>query len=300
MNKKIAVLIFCLLLVFLARAQEWMTSLDAAKRLALTQNKMIFMIWEEATFYPLPVTMKDENGKTYFVRNLFENEGLNLIIWDHFVPVIVSERHYDDMYAAIKGKRTSKYIEKFNNDSVKIMDPAGNILNVDYNLQTYLDLSEFIENYALNTSFLSSELNNYKRNKDFYSAYFLSSRYLDYSILTNKNVRSKILDLSEIYLNEAESHLEIEDLEDEPTLVQRVELLELMADLIENRPRKVLRRLKKIEDGGVFEANVSKAAFLFYTSYLLLDKADQAKIWKPKVTTFDLNKAKLVYNINSN
>ena len=300
MKKKIAVLVFCLFALFFAQAQPWMTSLDAAKRLALTQNKMIFMFWEEATFYPLPVTMRDSKGKAYFVRNLFENEGLNEIIWEHFVPVIVSERHYEDMYSKIKNKRSTRYIEKFNDDSVKIMDAAGNIINVDYNVQTYLNLSKYIQYYALNTSYLSSELSNYRRNKDFYSAYFLSSKYIDYSILTNKKIRPKILGLSKIYMSEAESYLENSDLEDEPKLKQRVELLELKKYLIKGKPRKVLRRLKRIEKNGVIEANITNVAFLFYSSHLLLDNFDRAEAWKSKVTTFDLNKAKLVNNIHSN
>jgi len=300
MKKKIGVLVFCLFVVFTAKAQEWMTSLDAAKRLALTQNKMIFMLWEEATFYPLPVMMKDNNGKAYFVRNLFENEGINQIIWEHFVPVIVSERHYEDMYSIIKDKRSARYIEKFNDDSVKIMDAAGNIINVDYNVQTYLNLSEYIQYYALNTSYLSSELSNYRRNKDFYSAYFLSSKYIDYSILTNKKIRPKILGLSKIYLNEAESFLENNNLDDEPTLKQRVELLELMVYLIKGKPRKVLRRLKKIEKNGILEANITNVGFLFYSSHLLLNNSERAESWKPKVSTIDLNKARLVFNIHSN
>ena len=33
----------------------------------MTQNKMLFVMWEEATQYELPVFIKDQNGRTIFI-----------------------------------------------------------------------------------------------------------------------------------------------------------------------------------------------------------------------------------------
>jgi len=44
-----------LLIVFtvnLSSAQAWMTNLEIAQKLALVQNKMVLMVWEETTKYP--------------------------------------------------------------------------------------------------------------------------------------------------------------------------------------------------------------------------------------------------------
>ncbi len=298
MKKTKLLLLSIVFLANLSFAQEWMTSLDVAKRLALTQDKMIFMMWEEATYYPLPVKITDENGKVYFVENLFENEAVNGIIWDHFVPVLISESQYDEMYSEIKGKRKQSYIEKFNDDTIKVLDPAGNILNVSFSDDPYLDLTDFISKYALNTSYLKSELRNYLKEKEFYSQYYLASKYMDYAILSNKIIRPKLLDLSRVYLNEAISYLENNDVDDESTLSQRSELLEMVPFLIDGRARKVLRQLNRIEKTEIAEANKTVIAYLYYTSYLLLNDAEAVAEWEDGVGILDKRKAQLIGNIN--
>ncbi|MEM6516684.1 MAG: hypothetical protein AAF688_10915, partial [Bacteroidota bacterium] len=232
MKKRILILMSCFCVVLSSFAQEWMTSLSAAKRLAMVQNKMILMMWEGSMNYPLPVLITDERGKNYYIRNLFESVPANEFIWEYFVPVSLSENNYDDMYNALKGNRNQAYLDKFNDDSIKVLDAAGNILNVGFTPWSILNLSDFTKKYGLDTSFISAELKNYNKEKDFYSAYFLASRYLDYAVLTNKSIRQKVIDLSEIYMEEARKLLETSNLEDSAVLAQRTELLELYANLI--------------------------------------------------------------------
>ena len=300
MKRKLLVLVCCLFVVINSMAQEWMTSLDAAKRLAIVQDKMIFMMWEGSMSYPLPVYITNENGKSYYVKNLFESIPANEVIWDYFVPVSLSEHNYEEMYNALKDKRSQAYKDKFNDDSIKILDAAGNILNVEFTNSSYLNLSDLIEKYALDTSYLKAELTNYIKEKNFYSAYFLASKYLDYSILTNKAIRSKVVDLSEIYLKESLRFLEMNDFEDEIVLVERTELLELYSLLIENRPRKVLRILNRMEKDGISNTNESKVAFLKYGAHSLLGNTEEAKNHKENVASIDLRKAQLITNIHLN
>jgi hypothetical protein len=82
-----------------------------AQDLAMVQNKMVLMVWEETTTYPYPVLVEDEKGRKVLVRNLFTDEYISPIIWDYFVPVIVSEDKYEDLYLQIKGKRNQNYID---------------------------------------------------------------------------------------------------------------------------------------------------------------------------------------------
>ena len=300
MKRNILIIVLVFLNTVSGFAQDWMTSLDIAKRLALTQDKMILMMWEEATYYPLPVLFTDKKGEQFAIENLFENEAANTILWDYFVPVRVSESQYDEMYAEIAGKRRQSYIDKFNDDSVKIMDAAGNIVNISSNYATYLDLNYLILTYAWNTSFIKSELTNYIKNPDFYSAYYLASKYQDYAILNNKQLRSKILNLSDIYLNEARGYIENNDLENELTLSQRADLLEMKAQLISNRARKVRRQLNRLNSEDILEANQTMVAFLYYTAYQMLGDDEAMTQWKDKVASIDLRKAQMIANINAN
>ena len=68
------------------KAQEWFTSFEVAKRLALVQNKFLFVMWEGSMDYDYPVTIFDEKGTAEIVL-LSQNELVQQLIWKHFVPV---------------------------------------------------------------------------------------------------------------------------------------------------------------------------------------------------------------------
>ena len=186
MKRKIIKTIFLLLVVNLSYSQSWMTSLDIAQKLATVQNKMVLMVWEETTKYPYHVLVNDDKGRTLVIENLFEDENLSPLIWKSFVPVIVSEDQYADLYMEIKNKRKQSYIDKFNDDSIKIMDINGNILNVSNSSQGFQNITNLIETYALNTQFLALELTGYKKEKNFYSAYYLASKYIDFTLYADE------------------------------------------------------------------------------------------------------------------
>ena len=161
-------IVFLLFFGNVTLAQQWMTNLEIAQDLALIQNKMVLMVWEETTHYQYPVLVKDDSGRTLLIENLFEDETVSPLIWENFVPVIVNENRYADLYEKIKGKRKQSYIDKFNDDSIKIMDVNGNILNVDGYTESYTNITEIISEYAVNTEFLASELADYRKEKTFY------------------------------------------------------------------------------------------------------------------------------------
>ena len=291
--------LFVIFSVNMTMAQPWMTNLDIAQSLAKVQNKMVLMVWEETTKYPYPVLVNLDNGKTAFIENLYEDETISPLIWKHFVPVIVSDDQYGDLYLEIKGKRTQKYIDKFNDDSIKIMDINGNILNVSGDPNYYENISTLIQNYALNTEFIAMELKGYKTNKDFYSAYFLASKYLDYSMYMKTEIRTEIIDLATIYVDEAARFIEENPEEDQLTLTQRVELLRIQENLIAKRPKKVLRQLKRMDAEHVETKNEAFAAFLYYTTYRILKDETKAEEWKSKISSVNLKKAQMLINLNS-
>ncbi|WP_299128902.1 hypothetical protein [uncultured Winogradskyella sp.] len=281
----------------LALAQNWMTDLTIAQRLAQVQNKMVLMVWEEATTYQYSVFVNDSKGRTIVVNSLFDDEVISPLIWDYFVPVIVREEAYADLYLKIKGKRPQSYIDKFNDDSIKIMDINGNIINIDPYTEGPQNISRIIQRYAINTELIENELAGYKKEKTFYTAYYLASKYLDLAIHLKKNVRSAIIDLSKIYLNEAKEFAKSEA--DSETLLQRCDLLEIQEVLINRKPKRVLRLLKRMEKQGIAERNESFAAFLYFSSYITLNEPDKAEKWKSKVSAVNLKKAWKIINLIS-
>lgn len=291
-------LLLVALMVNTASAQEWMKNLEVAQALATVQNKMVLMVWEETTTYQYPVIVKDDKGRTIFINNLYEDEQVSPLIWEHFVPVIVSEYRYADLYEKIKGKRSQNYIDKFNDDSIKIMDINGNILNVDYSTEDFQNITTLIERYALNTTYIAQELQDYKKDKNFYSAYFLASKYLDLSLYVNKQTRNDVIKLSNIYLKEAERFIKAEEQTEHSALQQRCGLLELQEELLLKRPKKVIRQLKKMEEDEIVESNKPFIAFLYYTAYMSADKSEDAELWKSQISSVNLKKAQLIINLN--
>ncbi|MEO1033123.1 MAG: hypothetical protein AAFX55_17095 [Bacteroidota bacterium] len=290
---------FVLFAVNMSSAQAWMTNLEIAQRLAMVQNKMLLMVWEETTSYQYPVLVRDEKGRTIFINNLFEDEYISPLIWEHFVPVIVSEHKYAELYGKIKGRRSQRYIDKFNDDSIKIMDVNGNIINTDYLTQDFQNITTIIKRYSLNTTFINEELTNYSNDKNFYSAYYLASKYLDFGLYADKNIRANIVNLANIYLNEAKALVLGEDSNEREGLRQRCELLKMQEYLILKRPKKVIRALKKLEEDAIEESNKSFVAFLYYTAYMSMGKVKDAEPWKSEISSLNLKKAQKIINLNS-
>lgn len=275
-------------------SQEWLTSLEAAKRIALVQDKFLFMMWEDATSIPYPVIMTDTNGNQVLFDDLFKNEEINEIIWKYFVPVKVNENHYGELYDAIKDSRSKSYLFQFEDDNIKIMDANLNIVNTSFSPEAYFNLSQFITNYGLNTSFLNAELRNYSDHKDFGTAYRLASKYMDYAILVNKNVRKDIIDLSLIYLEESKKYLLTSDIGNKKHFEDKINLLNYSQYLLENKPRKVLRLLKKFDASEIDETTESLLAFVYYTAYQLRKDVKNSEPWKSKVSLVNLRKAELI------
>ena len=279
-------------------SQEWMTSLDAAKRVALVQDKFLFMIWEDAALIPYPTIMYNENGNELLFENLFDHEEINRIIWEYFVPVKVNESNYAELYDQIKDTRKRSYIAQFEDDNIKIMDVNFHIVNNSKSPEAYFNLTEFISKYALNTSFLKAELKNYSDHKDFGTAYRLASKYMDYAILVNETAREDIITLAELYLDDADFYLLGSDTNDKVNFESKSRMLRLSKYLLQNRPKKVLRQLKKFDSSKIDETNQSFLAFLYYTSYQLSKDAKNSELWKSKVSLVNIRKAELITNLH--
>lgn len=296
MKKAILFIVLILCALNYSQAQEWMTSLDIAKRLALVQNKMLLVMWENATLDKHPVLIEDQNGSIVAI-DLFDIESLNEIVWKYYVPVIINESNYLDLFDEIKGKRKENYILKFNDDSIKIMDVNGNIINTntsdEYNL---INISSLIAKYSLDTSFLRQDLISYSSDKNFFTSYYLASKYIDFVSFNDKEIRSEIIELSNIYLDEAIDYLESNTSYNKKNSVQAIKLLRIKQHLFLNNPKKVLRQLKKIKNSEVHQANKSLFNFLHYTAFELLNDEKNALLWKNKVSLVDLKKAQYILN----
>ncbi len=281
----------------ICNAQEWFTSFDIAKRLALVQDKMLLVMWQNTLDYPYPVRLVDNNISV--VIDLNENDEVNSLIWEHFVPVILLESNYEKLYNEAKDTRSVIYLDKLKDDSIKIMDINGNILNTRYNSAEAENLSQLINRYGLKTSFLKQELINYNKKVNVTTSFNLASKYLDYALFVQKKVKPEIISLANIYFNEAKMYLENGDLENKNAFFQRIELLKIKEELILNNPKKAKRVLRKIKAPAIDKINESLYSFLNYTIFKLLNDEKNAALLKSKLSSVDLKKAELIINSNT-
>lgn len=294
--------IICILLLFIyfqssdSQIREWMSPLKFAQIKARSENKLILMAWKRSLEIPFPAIVKDENGKDIYIKNLFESPLINEFLWKSFILVEVDDDFYGELMEEIKGKRSQSYVDTFEDDSLKIMDANGNIIGTSGAFTEVLNLSKFVIKYNLDTSFLKQELINYDNNKEFYSAFYLASKYVDYSILVNDNVRDEILRLSDVYFAEAEQFLaEDKNLDNKKALYQRIKLIRLKQDLIKNKSGKVIRQINKID---LLEVNEPLKVFLLYTAYRLKNDVENFSVLEKKLSLFNRKLSQSIVDLN--
>jgi hypothetical protein len=280
------------LFVSVCSGQEWFTSFDVAKRLARVQNKMLFVLWEESFDYSIPLVINSDSGEVAVI-DLSRNTSLDSIIWQYFVPVKLSELEYKSFIKAADGRGYS-YINKLNDDSIKIMDVNGNILNIGESSDSLSNLSLLIGKYALDTSYLRSELDNYFNEKNFLSASLLAIRYVDFAIFVDEKLQPEIIALANIYLDESEKFLSQMNDGKTEAYSQKIELVRIKELVILNKAKKAYRQIKRIDEEELDAINQSLFAFLNYTVFKLLKDEMNADLWKSKVSSLDLKKAELI------
>lgn len=301
MKKAVLIVLLFFIVPLHVKAQEWFTSFEVAKRLALVQNKFLFVIWEGSMEYDFPVTIFDEKGIAEIVF-FSQNELVQQLIWKHFVPLKLPEYEYENLSKQVKETRGLLYYNKLIDDSIKIMDVNGNILNLDESLNKYyfpdengyLIIADFIMRYALDTSYLKYEFENYIREKNFITTFYLASKYLDYAIFAKKEIKPEIVSMSKIYFDEAKKILVADSTENKPALFQKMELLEIKEHLILNKPKKAKRQIKKIEVDQVDKINQQLYAFLNYTILKSLGDKGKAASWESKISSIDLKMSNLI------
>lgn len=297
MKKIFLIVIAVICSVNFCQSQEWFTSFDVAKRLAIVQNKMLFVLWEESLDYPYPLLIKNENGQTELI-DLSKNEAIDSLIWEYFVPVLLPESEYDDLFEASKNYG-SRYVVKLNDDSIKIMDVNKNILNVNLASGYDQDFVKIIKKYGFNTKFLNQDLRNYMRKADLTTSYNLGDKYIDFAIYVDKEARYEVIELANIYLNEAKNHLSKNNIENKEAYLQRLELLEVKKHLILDKPRKAQRLLKRIEKGSIADSNQPLYVFLNYTTFTLL-KDEKASAWEKQISEKNRREAEFIIRNNNN
>lgn len=243
MNMRTLILIFILLVSTQGSASNWMTSYENAQKLAIATNKLIVVdFW--ATWCGPCKKMDREAWQDPQIERLLEN----------YIPLKIDidrSRQLADLY----GIKSIPY--------VFILDGNGEVVFKSLGYMDKKEVQQVLEKYSVKTSFLGREAMNYFKHQNYITSIMLADKYLDFSLYLNENIRTDFVGLALEYLNKADKFLE-KNQSNYLLMNQKIELLELTAELYRGNFRKVERNLEKINSQELDDLNKNQYYFLKY------------------------------------
>jgi hypothetical protein len=297
MKKIISSTIILLMSFHSLEAQEWFTNFDIAKRLALVQDKMLFVVWEESLFQRYPIIYNTDKGDM-IVTDLSKDNSFDELIWEYFVPVLLPESAYEEMRQT-SVERSAIYLAKLNDDSIKIMDVNRNIFNINFPFYYEQDLSKLIKTYSLRTTLIKQDLTNYSKQQNFTTSFNLAAKYLDLAMFVESDAREEIVALANIYFDESITFLDNTKTDNHQAYLQRIELLMIKESLLLNAEKKAKRQLKKLMISKINKINIQLYNLLKYTTFMCAGDNDSAALHLDNLSNVNLKKANIIINMNN-
>lgn len=259
-----SILIIALLLVSnLVKADNWLYSLEDAKKMAIATNKLILVDFWASWCGPCK-KMDSESWSKDEIKEVMGN----------YVSVQI-DIDKDTEIAKKYNVRGIPYIF--------IMDPNGEVVYQHMSYMNKVQVKKLLNKYALNTSFLQRDYLIYNQNINSTSSFRLAQSYQNYSIYLDENVRNDFLSLSMNYLKEVKKLLKKENKND-ISMNQKIELIEIQEKLIRGDYSKCIKELSKsFKEEKIDERNRSLFYFISYVANKGVNDTENSEIWFEKL-----------------
>jgi len=247
----------------LVKADNWLYSLEDAKKMAIATNKLILVDFWASWCGPC----KKMDSESWSKDEIKE-------VMDNYVSVQIDI----DKYTEIAKQYNVRGIPY-----VFIMDPNGKVIYQHMSYMNKAQVKKLLNKFALNTTFLQRDYLIYNQNINSNSSFRLAQSYQNYAIYLDKNVRNDFLTLSLNYLKEVKKLLKKEN-RNNISMNQKIELIAIQGKLIRGDYSKCVKELKKsFTEKKIDERNRSLFYFLSYVSSKGINDTENSEIWFEKL-----------------
>jgi thiol-disulfide isomerase/thioredoxin len=245
------------------KADNWLYSLEDAKKMAIATNKLILVDFWASWCGPC----KKMDSESWSKDEIKE-------VMDNYVSVQIDI----DIYTEIAKKYNVRGIPY-----VFIMDPNGEVIYQHMSYMNKVQVKKLLNKYALSTAFLQRDYLIYNQNINSNSSFRLAQSYQNYSIYLDDNVRNDFLTLSLTYLKQVKKLLKREN-RNNISMNQKIELIEIQEKLIRGDYSKCVKELNKsFMEEKIDERNRSLFYFISYVASKGVNSAENSEIWLQKL-----------------
>ncbi|MCK0177957.1 thioredoxin family protein [Flavobacteriaceae bacterium S0862] len=279
MKQFVLILLISLISISKTFSQEWLTSVDEAKKMALKENKMLLVELYFADKYEYSLFRKQDS--------------INQFLSDHFVLLKLDISRSSEFYFLEKNLdwKGRAIITDIN---LNQLNRRGNFFTLhtmgkdSYLNRKKIDFFNYIKPYSLDTSLLSEQLTNYSKNKNFHTAFALAENYLDFAVLNPEKIRFDLVNLANVYFKESKKMLKEKKVQDEAIYSQRKDLLDIKAKMILRKFKNPMNFLNKFKTDEIYEVNKSLYSSLYYIAHKLLNDNKSANLYQNAMYDADL------------
>ncbi|AOC95377.1 Thioredoxin [Flavobacterium anhuiense] len=235
------------LLLFLSNSIQaaWYTSFEEAQKEALVSGKLIIVDFTAKWCGPCKEMDLNSWNDTQ-VQNVLQN----------YVPLKIDVDQNNDFALKYQIRALPNMI---------VMDVNGKVLHHFFGYQTPAKLKNELSQFSLSTEYLTTELSNFYSSKKYTTAIRAAQKYYTYSLLVDKNIKGKIIQVGSDYLKDAKEELKKSD-EDYLEKKQKLELISLYELAYHFDFDKLNKKISKINPEFIAQSNAYQYWFLKYLS----------------------------------